>query len=426
MKIIYLHQYFQTPCVAGATRSYEMARRLVRAGHQVHMVTTYRGLDRGPLGSWFQTQEAGIRVHWLVLPYSNKMPYARRLRVFLRFAWSCARRAADLGGDLIFATSTPLTIALPAVYAAKKNRIPMVFEVRDLWPDVPIALGILKGPLQIAAARRLERFAYRNAARVVALSPGMKAGVVAAGYPPERVTIIPNSSDIELFDVPRSQGEQFLASHPYLKTGPLITYAGTLGLVNGVDYLVEIAAAMLRIDPAVRFLILGEGNQEEVVRRRAEQLGVLGRNTWLLPPCPKHEMPKVLSATTVATSLVRDLPALWHNSANKVFDAFAARRPVMINHEGWQADLLRKYQAGLVVPPRNAALAARMLHQFVSDKRRLARAGEAAGYLADTMFNRDMLAEKLRRLLEQVLAEHRRFATDGVSSPMRADCVRGG
>src|SRR5690625_3260213 len=155
MKIIYLHQYFNTPEMSGGTRSYEMARRLVTAGHEVHMITSWRDPDRAD-ENWFETVEAGVNVHWLPVPYSNHMSYGERIKAFSRFAHQAGTKAKELQGDVIFATSTPLTIAIPAISASKKHKVPMVFEVRDLWPELPIAIGALNNPILKWAAKRLE------------------------------------------------------------------------------------------------------------------------------------------------------------------------------------------------------------------------------------------------------------------------------
>jgi hypothetical protein len=128
MKIIYLHQYFNTPAMRGSTRSYELARRLVRMGNEVHMVTSERQPD-GTARGWRETDESGIHVHWLPVPYSQKMSYPDRMRAFGSFAVSSAQRAAQLGGDVVFATSTPLTIAVPGIAASRWNRRPMVFGI---------------------------------------------------------------------------------------------------------------------------------------------------------------------------------------------------------------------------------------------------------------------------------------------------------
>ena len=93
--------------------------------------------------SWKETQVDGIHVYWIYIPYNNKMGYRDQIRSFTRFAWAAAHKAASLKGDVVFATSTPLTIALPAIYASRRSRIPMVFEVRDLWPEIPVMMGAI-------------------------------------------------------------------------------------------------------------------------------------------------------------------------------------------------------------------------------------------------------------------------------------------
>jgi glycosyltransferase involved in cell wall biosynthesis len=404
MKIIYLHQYFNTPEMSGGTRSYEMARRFVAAGHEVHMITSSREKNNNSSG-WVEEIVDGIHVHWLAVSYSNKMSFKARVLAFLKFAVASGIKAHRVGGDVIFATSTPLTIALPAVYASRRLKKPMVFEVRDLWPELPIAVGVIKNPVLKIAAKWLEGFAYKNADHVIALSPGMAEGVIKSGYPPDMVHIIPNSCDTNLFQVPQSEGQEFLNSHPKLQDGPLVLYAGTLGLINGVGYFVDIANAMLQIDPAVRFLIVGDGKEQDQIRRKAASAGLLGKNLWMMPPIPKSEMPQLLSAATICTSLFIDLPEMWNNSANKFFDALAAGRPIMINHEGWQANLIRETGAGIVVPSTDAVRSARLLHDFLSDPDRIKEAGQAAFYLAKNRFDRDDLAHNLLDVLQMACDE---------------------
>lgn len=425
MRIVYLHQYFNTPRMPGGTRSYEMARRLVAAGHEVHMVTSRREPDADlPSGSWRETLEEGIHVHWLANPYANAMPYAQRIRSFLRFALRAAVKAAALEGDLVLATSTPLTIAIPALYAKWRGRIPMVFEVRDLWPEGPIRVGALKSRWSIAAARWLERRAYFGARHVVALSPEMKAGVQATGYPEERITVIPNSCDLDLFRVPREVGQELMNRHPEWSGGKLVVYVGTLGMINGVDYLAEIAAEMAVLDRTVHFLVVGEGKEEGRIRARAVELGVLGRNLWMWPPVPKSEVPAILSASGVCASLVVPPVARKAQSANKVFDAFAAGRPLLVNHGGWIADLVRETGAGVLVPERDAKAAARILCDVLHDERRMEAAGAAAAQLAETRFSRDLHAETLKRILESVAAGTREARTGSEGGLRR--CYRAG
>lgn len=397
MIITYLHQYFNTPSMSGGTRSYEMARRLVAMGHEVNMVTSWRE-DDGRNG-WFETAEAGIRVHWLPVPYSNTMGFKERVSAFFRFAWGAAKKAASLPADVVFATSTPLTIALPGAYAAKRQKVPMVFEVRDLWPELPIAVGALRNPAIQFAARKLERFAYKKSERIVALSPGMKDGVVRAGYPAKKVAVIPNSSDLDLFDPEKADKNKFLDARPELHGHPLVVYTGTMGLINGVEYLPLIAAAALDGGSEMRFAVVGGGNQEQKVRGIATQLGVLIKNFFMYPPVSKHDMPNILAAADIALSLFLDLKPMWNNSANKFFDALASGTPVAINYGGWQAELLEENGAGIVLPPNDPGRAAKILSDFVADKSRLKKAGQAARELAEERFSRDKLANELERVL---------------------------
>jgi glycosyltransferase involved in cell wall biosynthesis len=402
MRITYLHQYFNTPEMSGGTRSYEMARRLVAKGHEVNMVTSWRE-DDGRKGG-VETQEAGIRVHWLPVPYSNSMGYGDRIRAFFRFAWKAAHKAAALPADVVFATSTPLTIALPGAYAAWRQKAPMVFEVRDLWPELPIAVGALRNPMLKAAARSLERFAYARSERIVALSPGMKDGVVRAGFPAEKVSVIPNSADLGLFDPEKADGKNFRRQHPEIGDAPLVVYAGAMGKINGVDYLPRIASASKERRLEMQFAVIGKKGQEErKVRDTARKLNVLDNNFHIYPSVPKNTMPDILAAADVALSLFVDLKPMWANSANKFFDALASGTPVAINYGGWQADLLKKTGAGIVLPPDDPDKAAAMLAAFVSDEGILQKTGQAARNLAEKRFSRDKLAGQLERVLISAL-----------------------
>jgi glycosyltransferase involved in cell wall biosynthesis len=402
MKIIYLHQYFTTPTMQGGTRSYELARRLVRMGHEVHMVTS----DRAPTNEargWRETDESGIHVHWLPVPYSQKMSYPDRMRAFGSFAFGSAQRAAQLGGDVVFATSTPLTIAVPGIVASRWNKRPMVFEVRDLWPAIPIAVGALKSRPAIFAAQALEKAAYAGAAHIVALSPGMKAGVEAAGVHPEKITVIPNLCDPERFHVPASVGEAFRRKYTWLGDRPMVVYAGTLGRVNGVDFLVRLAAEVLKKDPEIRFVVVGRGSEEPTLHALAEQLGVKDRNLFFLPPVVKAEVPAILSAATIATSLFTDVPGMEDNSANKVFDALAASRPLALNYGGWQAQLLEQEGFGLCLNPKDIPAAAALLVKRVRDARWLAEAGKKAGRLGRERFSADAAALRLDEVLRSTV-----------------------
>jgi len=279
----------------------------------------------------------------------------------------------------------------------------MVFEVRDLWPELPIVVGALRNPVSKGLARFLEWLAYHCSAHVVALSPGMAEGVMRRGIPASRITVIPNSCDLELFDVPATYGDTFRAKHEWLGKRPLVVYAGTVGFINGLEYFVKLAKRVSEFDSVIRFLVVGKGKEERKVKETAESLGVLNKIFFMIPQIPKREMPYVLSAAAFGTSFFINLKEMWPNSANKFFDSLAAGRPIAINHEGWQADIIRRSGAGLVLDPVDIDKSAELLLQAIKNREWLEKAGRAARKLAREEFSREELAKRLENVLQMVL-----------------------
>ncbi len=399
MRVIYLHQYFNTPEMSGSTRSYEIARRLVATGHRVDLITTWREpTDRR---GWFTTDAAGITVHWLPIAYSNAMSYRARVGAFTEFALRAAMRASRIDGDVVFATSTPLTIAIPAVLASKRRRIPMVFEVRDLWPELPIAVGALRNPVLRVLARRLERFAYAHSDAIIALSPGMAEGVRRTGYAADKVTVVPNACDLQHFARDEARGRDFRRNLGIADEQILVGYVGTLGFINGVSYLARLALA-LKDDSRFVFLTVGDGQERVRIESLARSSGILGHNFRMISGVAKNDVPAVFSALDVATSLFLPIPEMEANSANKFFDALASGCCVAINYGGWQETLLRTSGAGIRLSADPSRAAAELQAAAVDPAQRR-RAGLCARALAETEFGRDALVEKVRRVLTDVV-----------------------
>ena len=403
LKIAYLHQYYHTLQESGSTRSYEFALRLSRRGHAVDVITTdYRAANRGTRksGRWRVSVEQGVRVHRLKLPYAQSMGYARRVWVFLSFAKSATRRLFAVKPDVIFATSTPLTIAIPALIYRLVRPVPMVFEVRDAWPELPIALGVLKNRFLQLLALFLEKVTYLNSSFVVALSPGMKDSVARTGYPPERIVVIPNSCDFVDIEASHKNGSEWLGRHGWARDRRLVVYLGAIGKTHGVGFIVDLAAAVRPICPDVCFVIIGEGAELDMITERAKQFGVLGDNVRILPEIPKSQVAGVLSVATAGISTMLQVPELEANSANKFFDYLAAAKPIIINYGGWQQAVLERSAAGIRIDSEDPERAAKELVDFLGDSAALERASAAAAHVARTQFSRDELAEKLGRIIE--------------------------
>ena len=397
MRILYLHQFFLTREGTGGTRSYEFARRLVAAGHEVVMVTAAPGRSGGE-----RTVE-GIRVVELGGAHGDYVQatavgYPRRIASFLRFAaGATAAVLREPAPDVILATSPPLTMALPALAASRRHRAPLVFEVRDLCPEAPIQMGALRSPAAQRLARALERLVYRASSRVVALSPGIREGVISAGVAPERVTLIPNASDLDLF----SPGADAADLRAELGVGErfVSSYFGTMGEANDLSQVIDAAAILhSRGDDSVAFVLQGDGKRRAELEDEVRRRGL--RNVWLLPPTGKDAVARLAAASDACMIIFKDVPILSTNSPNKLFDTFAAGRAAIVNTPGWQRELVERHEAGVFARPGDPAHLAEQVLFLRDHPERTAAFGRNARRLAEAEFDRHMLAERLRGVLE--------------------------
>ena len=400
MRVTYIHQYFTTPDQGGGTRSYEMGRRLVKMGHQVRMITTSR---ESGFGGWKVRAVEGIEVHELGVPYSNHMGNLRRIFAFLHFAVMASLRVTRLPADVIFATSTPLTVAIPGIIGSTLRRRPLVFEVRDLWPDVPIALGVLKFPVTKWLARALERLVYAKARHIVALAPGMRDDIVAKRVDQAKVSVIPNGCDLEMFEPDPTARAQVNSWQPMLGDGPLVVFAGTIGRANGLGYLVEVAAHMKALAPDVRFVVVGEGADRGRVEEQARTAGVLGSSMFFVGHVPKPVAAKWILASDVIVCLFTGPRVVWKDAVqNKFFDALAAGKPTASNFEGFQSVVARDADIGIIMDPKSSDQGAQQLFSLIRNQAWMAGVSQRSGKLATQRFSRDQLASELSEVLRSV------------------------
>lgn len=401
MRILYIHQFFATrESTLGLIRSYEFARRWVTEGHEVTMITSSSRLPEAFDEKLFVTGTIdGITVRSVRVRYSNYMSYARRMWSFLLFTLGATYLAITAGKhDVVFATSTPLTVGIPGWLAAAIRRTPFVFEVRDLWPEAAIQMGALSRHGVLArVAKALERFLYRRAAHVIALSPGMVEGVVAEGVVPERVHMIPNSCDLDLFH-PGEKDEDFLASLGVPNDAFVVGYAGAIGPSNAVEAQVPEAARILheRGRDDIVFVIAGDGKCLPALREATAGLP----NVKLVGSLPKKDVPTLTRSADVLMTLFADVPILATNSPNKFFDGLASGRPMIVNSPGWTKDLVEEHDCGLYVPAGDGRALADALERLAADREVLERMGRNARRLAEERFGRDMLADAALRVLQ--------------------------
>lgn len=344
MKLLYIVQYFSFPDVPAGTRPYDLATSFQKEGHEVTVITADRSGKQKE--KWVMLEREGLKVWYVRCPYSSTMGTTERMISFTKFFYYATRKALSLEYDLILASSTPLTIGIPALICNWFKKKPYVFEVRDVWPGVPFAMGYFKNGIVRKFLYAFEKKIYKNAAAIVPLSTGMDENIKQR-YPNEKSTVIPNISEVNRFkkivkDVSISVPDGY----------KMVLYAGTCGTVNGIGYVVDLAEKTLSLDPRLLFYIVGKGKEKDKLIKIAEEKGILNKNVFFFDPVKKDDLPYLYSMATVGSSFVIDLPALWDNSANKFFDTLAAHKPMVINHRGWQAEEIEKHNYGYVLPPK--------------------------------------------------------------------------
>ena len=369
MQILYLHQFFLTREGAGGTRSYEFARRFVERGHGVRMVTA--GEDSRTVDG---IEVVGVRGAYSDYMRATAMSNVGRMLAFARFALG-ATLAAVRGPrpDVVYATSPPLTMALPALVASLRWRTPLVFEVRDLWPEAPIQMGALRNPLAQRLARAVERFVYRRSARLIALSPGIQAAL-----PPGKSVLVPNSADLDLFDPARPEG-------PFQ-----VSYFGAMGEANDLTAVVEAA----RLVPDVTFVLMGDG-------KRRSDLELAAPPNVHFRSGSKTDVARLAAESNACLTLFKDVPVLATNSPNKLFDTFAAGRPAIVNMDGWMRELVERTEAGVYVRAGDAGDLAEKVAWLRDNPHEAARMGANARTLAERDFDRDRLAGRALAVLEE-------------------------
>ncbi len=405
MHVAYIHQHFSTRKGSTTTRSYEMGQRLLGAGHRVSLITGVS--DVGDLalpreGGVIEREVDGLHVYCIAQRYSNSMGFTQRVAAFLGFARTAARVVSGLAADLVFATSTPLTVGLPGMKGARRLGVPFVFEVRDLWPELPIAMGIIRSPMLKWYTRRLERRIYRAARHIIALAPGIAEGIRRTGYPPRQISMIPNGSDIDLF---RPSGEALTDPRFGSSDEFRLVFTGAHGIANGLDAVLDAAVELKRRGVrGIRFVFIGQGGQKPRLVERSQREGLQDIVTWC-GSIPKDELAQVLPGLNVGMMILKNIPAFYFGtSPNKFFDYIASGMPVLNNYPGWLANLIQEQRCGLVVPPddpRAFADAVLWLRDHPQECRAMGARGRA---LAEAQFARDLLADQFVRVLESVRA----------------------
>lgn len=404
MKVLYFHQHFSTPKGSAGIRSYAMAKRLLQEGHQVVMVCGSYGMANTGLTKPFTSglrrgNVEGIEVIEFELPYANQTSFIKRAYVFINYAFKSIRVAMNEDYDVLFATSTPLTAAIPGIVARWLRKKPFVFEVRDLWPELPKAMGVITNPFILFALSVLEWSAYKSAHKLIALSPGIQQGIERYRKDESNIKMIPNGCDIDIF------GKQEVQAWYPDGLGPsdfIAVFTGTHGIANGLDAVINVAEVLkAKQADEIKLVLIGDGKLKPDLQIAAKKKGLT--NIIFLPPVDKQKLSGLMKASDIGMQLLANVPAFYYGtSPNKFFDYLASGLPVLNNYPGWVADMINEYKCGVSIEPDNPEQFAQALINLAKNKDCLPEMAHAAKCLAEEKFDREILSKQFVKFLESV------------------------
>ena len=382
MKILILHQHFNTPEKGGAIRSYYLAKALVDQGIETVVITGSN--DK----SYRKENCEGIEVHYLPVAYDNAYGFAARTFSFLRYVRQSVAIAKKIPHvDICYAISVPLTVGLAAIWLKKKIKLPYIFEVGDLWPDAPVQMGFVKNYFLVSLLFQLEKLIYREAKSIVALSLPIKEAV-GKKISGKKIDIISNIADCDFY---KPEAKESTLEEKFNVTGKfVVSYIGAAGVANGLDYFLECANVSRKAELPIHFILCGDGAMLPYLKTSAERLGL--KNLTFTGFVNRSQVKEVMNITDAVFVSYKNIPILQTGSPNKYFDGLASGKMIIVNFGGWIKNEIEKFGCGIYVNPKQPSDFAKKIEPFILDKNKTNEFQRATRGLAESDYNRKKLS----------------------------------
>lgn len=411
MRILFLSHYFPPEVNAPASRTYEHCRAWVAHGHEVAVLTCVPNHPAGRIYEGYRNGflqrdvRSGIRVYrmWTFLaPNKGFLRRTINYSVYLLMATVLAPFLPRT--DIVVSTSPQFFCGLAGYLVSRLKRVPWVLEIRDIWPESIVAVGAMKKSVWIRCLEWLESFAYRKADHIVSVTNSFCSHIEARGGHPQKISVIKNGVDLAFFAP--SQSASDVAEELGLSRKFVVSYVGTHGVSHGLETVLE-AARLLRGQPEIVFLLVGDGARREALLRQRDEMQLT--NVIMLGQQSKVRMPAIWAATAVSLVLLRDQPLFRSVIPSKIVESLAMMKPVILGVRGESQALIEQSGAGLCIAPENAAELAGAVRELWADPQRRLAMGQAGREWVEQNADRSRLAERYEDLLAAVVAEHHRI-----------------
>jgi len=410
MRILLIHQIFVAHKEVGGTRHFELAKILKRKGidftivaSDLNYLTGSRVFKKPKLIKTQHIEDLKV-IRAYTIPLLHKS-YTGRLLSFLSFmVTSILAGLKETNIDIVMGTSPPLFQGLSAYIISRYRKVPFVMEVRDLWIDFSVQLGVVKNRIAVLIAKKIENFLYNHADAVIVNSPGFIKHILNKGVNKNKIFLVPNGVHVKMFDVNNNGNE--IRKKLRLNNKFIVLYAGAHGLANDLQTIL-LSAKILKDNKNIVFILIGDGKEKSNLVQMAKKLEL--ENVLFLSPQPKSEIPKYIAASDVCVAILKPIPLFKTTYPNKVFDYMASGKPTILAIDGVIRKVIEEAQGGIFVPPGDPkALADAIIFYLENPKIKILHGKNAKNYVIKN-FDREKQAVILKEILIQISKSSMKF-----------------
>ena len=402
MHILLIHQAFAALDEPGGTRHHELARYLAERGHSVSIIASpisYLTGNHQQASSTRTDMNGLVRIYrTYTYPALHKSFFHRLISFFSFMISSFFKSLAIKKVDLVWGTTPPIFQSFTAWLVARLKGVPFLLEVRDLWPEFAIAVGVLKRPLLIKLSFWLERFLYRHADKIIVNSPGFIGPVTKQGG--RNIEIIPNGTDIQQFSISDKKQSREKLGWP---DEFIVLYAGAHGMSNDLGVILS-SANDLKDKKDITFYFIGDGKEKPTLIKQAEKMGL--KNVRFLDPTPKNKIAEPLSAADACIAILKPIEMYKTTYPNKVFDYMAAGKPIILAIDGVIREVVENGNCGIFCTPGNHEEMSKAIKVLYNNQEEANAMGIRGRKYLEQHFNRKEIAGQLIRLIEEMVVSN--------------------